>query len=193
MKRTVDVVGATLGLLLLSPLLALVALAVKLDSRGPLLFRQSRIGRDGKPFQMLKFRTMVRGAEARKHELEHLNEAVGLFKIAQDPRKTRAGGVLRRSSLDELPQLVNVLRGEMSLVGPRPLIAEEDGRLEGWRRWRLHLTPGMTGLWQVQGSARAPLVEMARIDYLYLADWSLWLDIKVMVRTIPYVLTGKGL
>ena len=166
---------------------------IKLDSRGPVLFRQDRIGRDGKPFQMLKFRTMVQDADEHKDELRHFNQAEGLFKIAKDPRITRVGSLLRRMSLDELPQLLNVMRGEMSLVGPRPLVIDEDSLLEGWRRRRLQLTPGMTGHWQILGSARLPLEEMARIDYLYVSNWSLWLDVKILLRTIPYVLSGKGL
>ncbi len=150
-KRVVDVVASSIGLVVLSPLMAIIAIAIKLDSKGPVLFRQPRVGRDGEPFEMLKFRTMVDGADARKRELSHLNEAVGLFKIAKDPRITRAGAVLRQLSLDELPQLINVLRGDMSLVGPRPLILEEDSRVEGWHRRRLALTPGMTGNWQILG------------------------------------------
>jgi lipopolysaccharide/colanic/teichoic acid biosynthesis glycosyltransferase len=142
---------------------------------------------------MLKFRTMVPGADEQKDELHHLNQASGLFKIHDDPRITRVGRLLRRASLDELPQLINVLRGEMSLVGPRPLVAEEDERIEGWHRRRLHLTPGMTGHWQVLGSSRIPLDEMVRIDYLYVTNWTLWLDIKILLRTIPYVLTQRGL
>ena len=192
-KRLVDVVEAGFALLLLGPVLAVIALAVKVDSSGPVFFRQRRIGRDGNAFEMLKFRSMVHGADEQKHELRHLNEADGLFKIPEDPRITRVGRLLRRSSLDELPQLLNVLRGEMSLVGPRPLVADEDRRIEGWHRRRLHLTPGMTGHWQVLGSARIPLDEMVRIDYLYVTNWSLWLDVKILLRTVPYVLTGKGL
>jgi exopolysaccharide biosynthesis polyprenyl glycosylphosphotransferase len=192
-KRALDIAGSTFCLLLLSPLLAAIALLIKVDSRGSVLFRQNRIGRDGKAFPMLKFRTMVQNADEYKDQLRHLNQADGLFKIATDPRITRAGRLLRRTSLDELPQLLNVIRGEMSLVGPRPLVVDEDSRLEGWRRRRLHLTPGMTGHWQILGSARIPLEEMARIDYLYVSNWSLWLDVKILLRTIPYVLTAKGM
>jgi lipopolysaccharide/colanic/teichoic acid biosynthesis glycosyltransferase len=146
------------------------------------------------PFEICKFRTMVADAESRKAELMNLNEAGGgLFKIEADPRITRVGAFLRRLSLDELPQLFNVLRGEMALVGPRPLVVEEDRRVEGWQRRRLLLPPGMTGLWQVFGSARIPLQEMVKIDYLYGANWSLWLDVKILLRTVPFVLGRRGL
>lgn len=193
LKRTLDVVVACLALLVLGPLLVLIAIAIKLDSGGPVLFRQRRIGRDGKDFEMVKFRTMVPGADEEKDGLRHLNQAEGLFKIADDPRITRVGRFLRRTSFDELPQLWNVVRGEMSLVGPRPLIAEEDRKVQGWRRRRLNLTPGMTGHWQILGSARVPLEEMVRIDYLYVTNWSLWLDVKILLRTVPYVLARKGM
>ena len=192
-KRSLDLVGSSIALVLLGPLLSAIAVAIKFDSGGPVLFRQRRIGRDGTRFEMLKFRTMIAGAEDKKDELRHLNEAAGLFKIADDPRITHVGRFLRRTSFDELPQLVNVLRGEMSLVGPRPLIAEEDRQIEGWRRRRLHLTPGMTGHWQILGSARLPLEEMVRIDYLYVTNWSLWLDVKILLRTVPYVLARNGM
>jgi exopolysaccharide biosynthesis polyprenyl glycosylphosphotransferase len=192
-KRSFDFVGAALGLLAIAPLMVIIATAVKLDSRGPVFFGQRRIGRDGRRFRMLKFRSMVPTAEAEKARLAALNEANGLFKIADDPRITRVGRWLRRTSLDELPQLFNVLRGEMSLVGPRPLIPEEDERVRGWSRHRLRLTPGMTGHWQVLGSARIPLSEMVAIDYLYIANWSLWTDAKILLRTVPYVLGRNGL
>jgi exopolysaccharide biosynthesis polyprenyl glycosylphosphotransferase len=192
-KRSLDVTLAGFGLVLLSPLLEVIAAAIKLDSRGPVLFRQLRVGRDDRPFEMLKFRTMVDGAHERREDLRHLNEADGLFKIAQDPRVTRIGSVLRRLSLDELPQLWNVLRGDMSVVGPRPLVIEEDQRIHGWHRRRLQLTPGMTGHWQILGSARIPLHEMVKIDYLYVTNWSLWNDIKIMIRTIPFVIGRRGM
>jgi exopolysaccharide biosynthesis polyprenyl glycosylphosphotransferase len=193
LKRATDVVGATVALIVLSPLLLATAIAIRLESSGPILFRQVRVGRDGKRFTMLKFRTMVDGADALKAGLASRNEADGLFKIATDPRVTRTGRVLRRLSLDELPQLVNVLRGEMSLVGPRPLVVDEDCKVVGRHRRRLQLTAGMTGPWQILGSARIPLHEMVKIDYLYVANWSFWGDVKILARTVVYVLRGQGM
>jgi exopolysaccharide biosynthesis polyprenyl glycosylphosphotransferase len=193
-KRGFDLLGATVGLLAVSPLLAVIAVAIKLDSRGPIFFRQLRVGQHGERFYMLKFRTMVPGAEAMKDSLRDRNEAQdGLFKIADDPRVTRVGSFLRKSALDELPQLFNILKGEMSLVGPRPLVIEEDQRVEGWHRRRLELTPGMTGHWQILGPSRVPLAEMVAIDYLYVANWSLWKDVKILLRTVPHVLGRRGL
>jgi len=192
-KRLMDIGAASVTWLLLLPVFALTALAIRLESRGPVMFRQRRVGRGGEFFDLVKFRTMVADAEEQKETLAGLNEAEGMFKIADDPRITRVGRFLRRTSLDELPQLVNVLRGEMSLVGPRPLIPEEDDRVEGWYRRRLDLTPGMTGRWQVLGSARVPLHEMVQLDYQYVANWSLWGDVKIMLRTLPFVLGRRGL
>jgi exopolysaccharide biosynthesis polyprenyl glycosylphosphotransferase len=193
-KRTFDLVGASLGLLAIAPVWLAIVIAIKLDSRGPVFFRQKRVGRHGKHFEVFKFRTMVPDAEALKDSLRGRNEAQeGLFKIADDPRVTRAGRLLRKSSLDELPQLLNIIRGEMSLVGPRPLVLDEDSRVEGWYRRRLELKPGMTGPWQILGPARVPLREMGAIDYLYVANWSLWGDIKIMLRTVPHVLARRGL
>jgi lipopolysaccharide/colanic/teichoic acid biosynthesis glycosyltransferase len=193
-KRGFDLLAASLGLLAISPLLVAIAIAIKLDGGGPIFFRQLRVGRHGARFQMLKFRTMVPEAEAMKDSLRHRNEAQeGLFKIADDPRVTRVGKLLRKSALDELPQLFNIMRGEMSLVGPRPLVIEEDLRIEGWHRRRLELMPGMTGHWQILGPARVPLREMVAIDYLYVANWSLWNDAKILLRTIPHVIGRRGL
>ena len=192
-KRSLDVAISAASLVLLAPVFAVIAVAVKLGSRGPVLFRQHRIGQDGRSFEMLKFRTMVVEAEELKDGLRDLNETSGIFKIADDPRITRVGRALRRMSLDELPQLVNVLKGEMSLVGPRPLVGEDDRQIEGWDRHRLHLTPGMTGPWQVLGSTRMPLNEMVKLDYLYVATWSLWGDIKILLRTFAHVLGRQGL
>jgi lipopolysaccharide/colanic/teichoic acid biosynthesis glycosyltransferase len=152
------------------------------------------VGRDGKHFKICKFRTMCTDAEQRKSELRAINEAEGgLFKIADDPRVTRVGRILRKTSLDELPQLFNVLLGDMSLVGPRPLVLDEDAQIKGWDRRRLQLTPGMTGHWQILGSARVPLHEMVKIDYLYVAGWSLWSDMKILLRTVPYMLSRRGM
>jgi exopolysaccharide biosynthesis polyprenyl glycosylphosphotransferase len=192
LKRGMDVVGAGLGLIVLAPLLAGISLAVKLTSRGPVLFRQKRIGRHGGEFEMLKFRTMFEGADSKKGELLELNEADGFFKIAEDPRLTRVGRFLRRSCLDELPQLVNVLRGEMSLVGPRPLVPDEHHRIDESHERYLHVRAGMTGLWQIFGSWRIPPPEMLKIDYLYAANWSLWLDVKILLRTVPYALHQRA-
>jgi lipopolysaccharide/colanic/teichoic acid biosynthesis glycosyltransferase len=193
LKRVIDFTGAALGLLVLSPVLAAIALAVRAGSSGPVLFSQPRIGRDNQGFQMLKFRTMIDGAEALKEQLEHLNEsAAPMFKISDDPRVTRVGRFLRRYSLDELPQLWNVLRGEMSLVGPRPLVPSEDGHVIGHHRERLSLTPGLTGPWQVLGRTNIPFQDMVKLDYLYVAEWSLWNDIKLLIRTAPVVLRAKG-
>ena len=193
-KRAMDQFGAALGLLSLAPVFGVVALLIKRSSPGPVFFRQERVGKDGQVFDMCKFRSMVDDAESRRGGLEHCNEAAaGLFKIADDPRVTRIGGFLRRTSLDELPQLLNVLRGEMSLVGPRPLVPEEDQRIEGRHRRRLHLKPGMTGQWQIFGSSKIPMREMVTIDYLYVANWSLWGDVKILCRTVPYMLARRGL
>ena len=191
-KRALDLAGASLGLLAAGPLMLAIAFAIRFASPGPVLFRQVRVGRDGRRFEIRKFRTMVDGAEAMKAGLRQRNEAQGLFKIADDPRVTRVGRFLRRTSLDELPQLINVLRGEMSLVGPRPLVVDEDSLVEGWHRRRLHLTPGMTGQWQILGSSRIPLHEMVKIDYLYVANWSFWGDVKILLRTVPYMLRRGG-
>ena len=191
-KRGFDLLGAGLGLLAILPLFVVIGAAIRLDSRGGIFFSQTRVGRDGQRFRMIKFRSMAEDAERRKAELLHLNEGDGHFKITDDPRITRVGGFLRRTSLDELPQLLNVLRGEMSLVGPRPLITDEDAKIEGTLRSRLHLTPGMTGPWQVLGSSRIPMDEMVKIDYLYVANWSLWSDVKLLLRTVPHMLARGG-
>jgi exopolysaccharide biosynthesis polyprenyl glycosylphosphotransferase len=191
-KRAFDIAGSGAALVLLSPIFLAIAVAVRVTSRGPIFFRQTRVGRDGHPFEMCKFRSMVVDAEERKDSLWDLNEADGLFKIDDDPRITRVGRLLRRTWLDELPQLVNVLRGEMSLVGPRPLVLDEDELIQGWHRKRLDLTPGMTGPWQILGGARVPLREMVAIDYLYVANWSLWGDVKVLLRTLPCMIARRG-
>ncbi len=192
-KRAFDLACASIGVLAVSPLMLAAAIAIKLDSRGPVFFRQLRVGRHGEHFHILKFRTMVDNAEALKDSLRDRNEADGLFKIADDPRVTRVGRFLRKTALDEMPQLLNILKGDMSMVGPRPLVVDEDIRVEGWHRRRLELTPGMTGHWQILGPARVPLAEMVAIDYLYVANWSLWTDVKILLRTVPYVMGRHGL
>jgi len=192
-KRSFDAVGSAVGLTVLSPILLVIAILIKLDTRGTVIFRQTRIGRDGGAFEMWKFRTMVSDADELKSSLVVCGDPeMGLFKIPDDPRVTRVGRWLRRASLDELPQLVNVLRGEMSLVGPRPLVADEDMRITGRDRARLQLTPGMTGHWQIQGG-RVPLAEMIKLDYLYVAGWSLWCDIKILLRTVSHVFARRGM
>jgi exopolysaccharide biosynthesis polyprenyl glycosylphosphotransferase len=192
-KRGIDLVVSALSLFLLAPLLALVAVAIKLDSDGPVLFRQVRAGRRGGPFQMLKFRSMIDGADQLKDQLRHLNESEGVFKIANDPRITRVGRLLRRTHLDEIPQLINVVKGDMSLVGPRPLPLDEDNAIRGWYRDRLEVPPGISGYWQVLGSSRIPLEEMVKLDYLYVANWSVWGDLKLIMRTVSVVAKRRGM
>jgi exopolysaccharide biosynthesis polyprenyl glycosylphosphotransferase len=191
-KRGFDVIGAALALLACFPLLALLALLVRLDSPGPALFRQDRVGQNGRRFKLLKLRTMEKNAERRRAELLGQSKDPGWLHLEHDARITRVGRLLRLTSLDELPQLWNVLRGEMSLVGPRPLVPEEDKMVEAWARGRLDLTPGITGLWQVLGRTSIPFEEMVKLDYLYVSNWSLWGDVRLMLRTLPVVLLGSG-
>jgi exopolysaccharide biosynthesis polyprenyl glycosylphosphotransferase len=193
LKRTFDLVLATVGLLLLSPVLLAIAVAVKLSSRGPAIYRSTRPGIGGKPFDCFKFRTMRERADQLQADLESLNEQSGaLFKIRHDPRLTKIGRLLRRFSLDELPQLVNVIRGEMSLVGPRPLPMRDFERLEEWHKKRYLVLPGMTGLWQVSGRAELDFDDLVRLDFLYLERWSISLDLSILLKTIPAVLTRRG-
>ena len=192
-KRGIDLAISAVALILLAPLMALIAVAIKIDSPGPILFRQVRAGRRGEPFRMLKFRSMIDGADQLKEQLRHLNEAEGVFKIANDPRVTQVGRLLRRMHLDEVPQLINVLKGDMSLVGPRPLPLDEDKAIRGWYRDRLEVPPGISGYWQVLGSSRIPLEEMVKLDYLYVANWSVWGDLKLMLRTVPVVINRRGM
>jgi len=192
-KRTFDVVGALLLLAVLSPLMAVIALAIKADSRGSVLFRSRRPGIGGRPFACLKFRTMQRGAEALQDQLEEHNEMGGaIFKIRRDPRVTGVGAFLRRWSLDELPQLFNVLKGEMSLVGPRPLPERDYQRLEDWHRKRYLVLPGLTGLWQVSGRSELDFDELVRLDFLYLERWSVFLDLTILIKTLPAVFKSRG-
>lgn len=193
LKRTFDLVGALLLLVLLSPLLLVIAIAVRVSSRGPVLYRSTRRGIGQRPFPCLKFRTMHTDAEERQADLEELNEATGaLFKIREDPRLTRVGGVLRRFSLDELPQLINVVRGEMSLVGPRPLPQRDYEMLEDWHRKRYLVLPGITGLWQVSGRSELDFDDLVHLDFIYLEHWSLALDLTILLKTIPAVVSRRG-
>jgi exopolysaccharide biosynthesis polyprenyl glycosylphosphotransferase len=193
MKRAFDVAVASIALVVSWPVLALIAVAVRLDSEGPAVFVQERIGRDGRPFQMFKFRSMAVGSESVLPALAERNEGAGpLFKMREDPRVTRIGRVLRRSSLDELPQIVNVLRGDMSFVGPRPAIPEEVARYGGDARRRLLLRPGLTGVWQVSGRSNLPWDEGLRLDLTYVENWSLLGDLVVLFRTIGAVITRRG-
>lgn len=196
-KRALDLAGALIGLILLSPILVIIATIVRLDSRGPVLYRGLRIGRGGQRFKMLKFRTMQVGAETALEEVvqgapDEVLSAQGFQKLLHDPRLTRAGRVLRRSSLDELPQLWNVLLGEMSLVGPRPFLPEQRKMYGEPYADYLRVRPGMTGLWQVSGRSRLSFTERARLDADYLRDWSLWLDLRILVQTIWVVVRGDG-
>jgi exopolysaccharide biosynthesis polyprenyl glycosylphosphotransferase len=192
MKRSLDVVVSALALTLLAPLLALIAIAIRLDSKGPALYRQVRVGKDGRRFELLKFRTMVVGADRLDRELMKRSIDPDWLVMEADPRVTRLGRFLRRSSVDELPQLWNVLRGEMSMVGPRPLSERDDEGVRGWRRHRLDLVPGITGYWQVLGRNDIPFQEMLDIDYAYVASWSLWSDLRLFLRTIPAVIRRRG-
>lgn len=191
-KRTIDVAIALPLLVLTAPVLVLIALVIKLGSPGPVLFAQDRVGKGGRQFRLFKFRTMVTEAEDLMAELLERSTDPNWLKLDYDPRVTRAGRVLRRLSLDELPQLWNVLRGEMSMVGPRPLIPAEDERVQSWARGRVDLTPGLTGYWQVLGRTRIPFEEMVKLDYLYVMNWSLWEDVRLILRTLPIVLAGRG-
>ena len=193
LKRIFDLVGAALLLIVLSPVMILSALAIRATSRGSVFYRSIRPGIGGQAFACMKFRTMVAGAEGLQLDLEQRNEVSGpIFKIREDPRVTRVGRFLRRWSLDELPQLFNVLRGEMSLVGPRPLPQRDYDRLEDWHRKRYLVLPGMTGLWQVSGRSELDFDELVRLDFLYLERWSVFLDLTILIKTIPAVIRAHG-
>jgi exopolysaccharide biosynthesis polyprenyl glycosylphosphotransferase len=203
-KRVFDVLAAAAALVLLSPLWVVMAVLIKLDSKGPVLYRQERVGMDGRIFLFLKFRTMRTGADDREHREYQRRYIEGrpetnlgdslrpVYKLHDDPRVTRTGRWLRRTSLDELPQLLNVLRGDMSLVGPRPPIPYEVEAYALWHRKRLDMKPGMTGLWQVSGRNRLSFDEMVRLDLFYIENWSLWLDLKIVLRTLPVLLRGDA-
>jgi lipopolysaccharide/colanic/teichoic acid biosynthesis glycosyltransferase len=193
LKRGFDVAGSLLALVLLTPRWIAIAIAIKVDSPGPVLYRQRRVGRGGGWFEMLKFRTMVNGAHGQRDELQHLNECEdGLFKVTEDPRITRVGRFLRATSLDELPQLVQVLTGAMSMVGPRPLVPEEDLLIVGQYRKRHELRPGITGPWQVAGASRVPIREMVKLDYDYVVGQSVRGDIRLILGTLPHVVLRRG-
>lgn len=194
-KRTLDIGLAGIGLIVLSPVLLAIAAAVRFESPGPIFFRQSRRGIHGSTFRIFKFRTMHRDAEAARLSMAHLNEMANpgpLFKMQNDPRVTSVGSFLRRTSLDEIPQLFNVIRGDMSLVGPRPFVVHEADQITGWGERRLDLLPGITGLWQARGRNDVAYEEMVRLDYMYVTNWSLWWDIRIIFQTIPTVLRGTG-
>ena len=192
-KRGFDLVVSAIVLLLGLPLWLAIALAVKLSSRGPVLYRDTRVGLGEREFDMLKFRTMVAGAAEQQRELELANESGGaLFKIRDDPRVTRVGRLLRRFSLDEVPQVLNVLRGEMSLVGPRPLPVRDYRLLEDWHRRRYRVLPGMTGLWQISGRSSLTFDDLVRLDFYYLENWSVWFDITILAKTVPAVVSQRG-
>ena len=192
-KRALDVTVATAILIVGLPFAALISLAIYCSSPGPIVYSQTRIGRNGQPFKIYKFRSMIADAEAQLEKMSDLNEASGpLFKMRDDPRRTPLGRILRRFSMDELPNLINVLRGEMSLVGPRPNVPEEVAQYKDWHRKRLSVSPGMTGMWQVSGRSDLTFDEMVLLDIYYAENWSLTLDLGIMMRTIPKVLGGEG-
>jgi exopolysaccharide biosynthesis polyprenyl glycosylphosphotransferase len=192
-KRLVDVVGALCALLVLSPVIAVLAVIVRLTSRGPVFYRSTRIGRGGRPFTFYKLRSMVKDADLKRQHLTHLNEADGpVFKMARDPRITSIGRFMRSTSLDEVPQFWNVLTGDMSLVGPRPPIPQEVAQYEPWQLRRLDVRPGLTCLWQISGRSRIGFQEWMRLDLEYIRHRSLALDLKILLRTIPAVLSREG-
>ena len=192
-KRVLDVIGSLFALVVTAPMLGFIAVLIKLESPGPVLYRSTRIGRNGRPFTFFKLRSMVNGADRHRHHLSHLNEADGpVFKICNDPRVTRIGRLLRTTSLDEIPQFLNVLSGEMSLVGPRPPIPEEVSQYEPWQMRRLEVRPGITCLWQISGRSRIGFQEWMRLDLEYIKHQSFALDLKILLRTIPAVLSREG-
>lgn len=193
LKRAFDLVMGLVALVALSPVMIAIAILIRLDSPGPIFYGQERVGKDGVRFKMMKFRSMRQNADALLEQLRAQNEASGpLFKMRQDPRVTKIGRMLRRTSLDELPQLFNVLLGQMSLVGPRPPVPSEVAQYEDWQLGRLRAMPGMTGLWQVSGRSDVPFHDMVRLDLHYIRNWSLWLDLEIILRTIPAVVGKSG-
>jgi exopolysaccharide biosynthesis polyprenyl glycosylphosphotransferase len=192
-KRILDFTGALVGIILTGPIMLATAIAIRVTDPGPVLFRQVRAGRNGRTFTMLKFRSMVMDAEKRKAELMHLNEMDGpVFKIKRDPRITAVGRFIRKTSIDELPQLFNILFGDMSLVGPRPPLPSEVDQYEPWQRRRLSVKPGLTGMWQVSGRNQIDFDEWMKMDLEYIDNWSLWLDLKIILKTVPAVVLRSG-
>jgi len=193
LKRVIDIVGATIGLVVLSPVLLVTALTIRLRDGSPILFRQVRVGLHGRSFTIYKFRTMVVDAETRLDEVRHLNEREGVaFKATDDPRMTDLGRWLRKTSIDELPQLWNVLTGSMSLVGPRPPLPDEVAEYDVWHRRRLSMKPGITGLWQVEARHEPSFDRWVEHDLVYIDGWSIWLDLKILLKTIPALLAHGG-
>jgi lipopolysaccharide/colanic/teichoic acid biosynthesis glycosyltransferase len=192
LKRSLDMAVSSASLVFFAPVMALIAVAIRLDSAGPILFRQTRVGQDGRRFTLAKFRTMMPDTDEQVAELMGKSVDPDWLIIDDDPRVTRVGRFLRRTSLDELPQFWSVLKGEMSMVGPRPLSERDDRGVQGWARHRLDLVPGLTGYWQVLGRTTIPFREMIEIDYAYVTNWSLWLDLKLLIRTVPAVLRRRG-
>jgi lipopolysaccharide/colanic/teichoic acid biosynthesis glycosyltransferase len=191
-KRVMDVTIATCAILFAAPVLLIIAVAIKLDSAGPVFFRQERTGRAGKPFQIFKFRSMTADAWQQRNAVAELNQSDGpLFKMEEDPRVTRVGAIIRKTSLDELPQLINVIRGEMSLVGPRPLPTEESERLDGAALARLDVNPGITGLWQVCGRSDLTYADLQHLDSVYVRSWSLMWDLRIIAQT-PQTVFGRS-
>jgi exopolysaccharide biosynthesis polyprenyl glycosylphosphotransferase len=192
-KRGIDLCMASFGLIVFSPLMLIAAVAIKMESSGPIIFEQTRLGRNQRRFTCLKFRSMYVGAESQLEELRQENESTGpIFKMRDDPRQTRVGRILRRTSLDELPQLWNVLKGEMSIIGPRPPIPSEVEAYDPWHLRRLEVRPGITGLWQVSGRSDLTFDEMVLLDIYYIENWSPLLDLRILLKTVPTVLLGKG-
>lgn len=193
-KRAIDIVVALMAMVVLAPIALIAALAIKLTSKGPVLYSSKRVGQDGMMFEFYKFRSMRLDAHETRSDLLHLNEAQEgpIFKIRRDPRLTPIGRVLRKSSIDEIPQFINVLRGDMSLVGTRPPISEEVAQYSDWERQRLLIRPGITGIWQVSGRSEIPFDRWVEMDLAYIKDWSLWLDVKLLLKTVPAVLKGTG-
>ena len=193
LKRIIDIVGAAVGLIVLSPLLLAIALAIRMRDGSPVLFRQVRVGRHGRPFTIYKFRTMQTDAEERFSQVSASSDTKGAaFKMRDDPRVTRLGRFLRSSSLDELPQLINVLKGEMSLVGPRPAPPREVDQYDMWHRRRLSMRPGMTGLWQVNARLDDHFDDRAQLDLQYIDQWTFWTDLTILARTVPALLLARG-